>query len=88
MKKLMAVFLVVSSLYAGELHDQVITLRMNGDYETIDLSQQSPDTRRILHKLAYKQYLSYNQMACFKAALLACSITSAICLGAVWYANK
>lgn len=72
----------------GELHDTTITLRMNGDYETIDLTQQPPETRKILHKLAYKQYLSYNQWACFKAALLACSITTAISLGAVWYANK
>lgn len=77
-----------SPLMCGELHDTTITLRMNGDYETIDLSQQNPETRRILYKLAYKQYLSYNTWACFKAALLACSITTAAALGAVWYASK
>lgn len=81
-------FLVSIPVLAGELHDQTITLRMNGDIETIDLSQQNPETRRILHKLAYKQYLSYNQWACFKAALLACSITTAASLVTVWYINK
>lgn len=73
---------------AGELHDTTITLRMNGDYETINIAEQHPETRRILHKLAYHQYLKHNQWACFKAALLACAITTSITLVTVWYANK
>lgn len=80
--------LLFCPVLAGELHDTTITIRMNGDFETIDISQQNPDTRKLLHKLAYTQYLKHNQWACFKAALLACSITSATSLLVVWYANK
>lgn len=88
MKKLLLCLLVSASFYAGEIHDHTITIRMNSDIETIDLSQQPPETRRILHKLAYKQYLQYNQWACFKAALLACSITSGISIIYMWWVNK
>lgn len=88
MKRILLSLLLCIPSVAGELHDQTITIRVNSDIETIDLSQQPPDTRKILHKLAYKQYLQYNQWACFKAALLACSITTAASLITVWYANK
>lgn len=88
MKNLLFFMLLSVPVLAGELHDTTITLRMNGDYETIDISQQTQETRRILHKIAYNQYLKHNQWACFKAALLACTITTAASLVAVWYANK
>ena len=89
MKLAILSFLLMSgSIVCGELHDHQITLRVNGDYETIDISQQNPETRKILHKIAYNQYLKHNQWACFKAALLACTITTAASLVAVWYANK
>lgn len=90
MKKLLLAYSLIlcSPSWCEELHDTMITLRTNGDIETIDISKQDPITRRILHKLAYNQYLKYNQWACFKAAILACSITASLTLGVVWYANK
>ena len=88
MKPLCFSMLFTLSLVASELHNEQLTIRINGDYETIDLSQQPQETRRILHKLAYKQYLEHNQWATFKAALLACSITTAASFIAIWYANK
>ena len=88
MKRLLLMLFLSVPLLAVDLHDEKILIRVNGDIESIDLSQQPPETRKILHKLAYKQYLSHNQWACFKAALLACSISTAAALVTVWYANK
>jgi len=65
--------------------DIVMLIKTNGDYDSIDIAKQDPETRKILHKLAYQQYLKHNQWAAFKACLLACSLVAVAAGGTVFY---
>lgn len=88
MKKLLLLFLLLSRTINSEPNDTTIMLRTNGDFDSLDISKQDPQTRKILHKIAYQQYLKHNEWASFKAALAACGIIAVISLGAVYYGTR
>lgn len=88
MKKFLFMLLLLSAPLVADENSTMITLRTNGDYDTLDISKQDPQTRKILHKIAYHQYLKHNQWAAFKASLAACAIIAAISMGGVYYATR
>ena len=88
MKKLFLLFLLSCCTVNSNSNDAVMLLRTNGDIDSIDISKQDPQVRKILHKIAYEQYLKYNEWSAFKASFAACSIVAAISVSAVYYATR